>query len=463
MAFVFRIECLVFLVASPLIIGHQSLSFSSNKQKIIHVSPSGFDIPGCGYVLSPCRTLFHVFTTYRDLNDTTLQIRGTLQLNKSYSFENLYNFRISGSRDAKLEMSQIQCTANTGLLIKNSRHIDLMGFKMKNCGSEWLDFNKSATHIAALYFSNCSTVQLFSLHMIQSVGRAVVMEDGAGEVIFRDCVFANIMNYYAGFGNLISSQLTGGGVYLRLTKSSSRHKRLSLDRRSYNNNFKFINCCFKNNKFQKLLKSNITHFEPANRGGGLAVLFEGKASSNTIEIITSQFSKNKAHYGGGLYVHFGCSTTNNNVLIRKCRFEKNQAETEGGAVFMKFENVLNYRKTLFPHQFIFQNCRFENNTSVSGGALSVYGTNNFECLALPSTKHYFLIKFKKCYWLRNVATFGSAISAFCSSQSELGPHVLCGLMLQDCNISNNVVTTAKNQLLVGGGAVFTSMVPIILR
>ena len=464
------------LVVSLFMLFLNSYEFSS-KADTINISPSGKDSSGCGNASNPCQSLDFVFSTVHDFNGTVLQLRGNLSLNESHRLQNVHDFGIVGKRlsTEHAEKIEILCRGNASLAFENSDRINLESFTLRGCGGVWYDSwserNKTGVPVA-LFFNFCSNIKLLSIDVLESHGRAVIMLDIAGKVTFKHCVFADNTpgdNVDEHPGN-VSCLPVGGGVLLKLTTKGDVHQNISSQHQvlhNDNNHYIFVNCIFQNNRVKSFSLKNANNCsipKSLDRGGGLGISFEGNASHNIIEIFLSKFTGNEAEHGGGLYVQFSSFSQHNTLEIGRCTFEQNFAGMEGGGACLGTHNP-KLTEALIPHSFNVYDCSFENNTSVWGGGLSIFGETGRTGTGLPNAKfNYALIK--NCQWFRNEGTVGSAIAAFLTNlnEDEIGPSVPYHLKLENCTIGYNKVTVRPgSRLIIGQGAVFSVMVPIILR
>ena len=101
------------------------------------------------------------------------------------------------------------------------------------------------------------------------------------------------------------------------------------------------------------------------RGGGISVVFRGRAANNTVQIERVQLEKNMAQFGGGMYLAFYGSTSNNNVTVVNSEMVTNTAlsainiSTSGGGVFMELVG----RKATYPfnNTVAISSCKFTSN------------------------------------------------------------------------------------------------------
>lgn len=161
-------------------------------------------------------------------------------------------------------------------------------------------------------------------------------------------------------------------------------------------------------------RTNLPGHSDFNAGGAI----HGNAS--TIQISTTRFENNQAGYvGGAIYVIGPYGTPDMKLVVRDSLFTGNSVvknagsktdPTTGGAVFMEDNTDAH-----------FYNCRFTNNTSQQGGAISSYRTTT---------------EIKNCVLLNNTATGGP------QNGEGLGGHII---VLSDDNPDNSTNTGTVNR------------------
>lgn len=144
-------------------------------------------------------------------------------------------------------------------------------------------------------------------------------------------------------------------------------------------------------------------------GGG--IFSNGRFDGTSAPIIENcQFIENQAGNGGGIYQDGG-SLIDWPTQIIDCVFRENIGNTEAGAIF--------FQNTHSAHIQIVQNCIFEKNTSVGGGALLI---NDFTDLG---------ITFSDCHFIENNAESTGGV-LYSESYSQGG-----GFHFLNCVFDNN--------------------------
>ena len=112
---------------------------------------------------------------------------------------------------------------------------------------------------------------------------------------------------------------------------------------------------------------NVSQIIPG--GGGLLVVFRGKAVHCQVEIENTLFSNNNATFGGGLYFEQSNTAIRNKYTVTNSNFTRNKAgQTGGGLIFTQWDNASSFIT-------IFKNCIVSENESKRGAGMNVFLMN----------------------------------------------------------------------------------------
>ena len=464
--------------------------------KTIYVSPKGKDKQSCGRSDSPCHTIDYAISSARQTGANSTQIsaaRGSYKLANSFSFKHINNFGLWG-QGTKPDDVEIICKGNASLSFVLSNNISVKGVTLQNCGG-WRTSSVKAPKPytgldgvqfrVALDFRYCRNVQLFNVKISLSPGLGVNFYDVGGVVNFTNCVFADnrAANDNGSKANTqrksneeglhtkqIERVYSGGGIYLALDPYG--HNTVNItpsehDSYQHNNTFVFQNCSFLRNEAVWSNASIAAEFVdtpelPFSRGGGLAVFFRSNASGSTISIDSCLFSGNRASWGGGVNVWMGEKTQNNRLAVENTKFENNKGDQAGGGLRMS-----NLIKETQQHLNLFtvNNCLFVNNTSVWGGATSIFGSSIPGKCAKHTDADLTQFSFNRCRWTGNTGTVGAAFGAFLKNQNEdqIGPQAPYHTSFNGCTFLRNHVLRLRVLVAIGEGTLYSVEVPLIFR
>lgn len=439
----------------------------------------------------PCHTIDFAFNFSRQKSVKFYLASPTAiyPLTKAVLFANEDNISILGNNEMYPVIPTIICDESNeaGLAFLNSSNILLKSLKFLQCGalqnSTTKNFSSDSNctfllHFrVALYFSNCTDVQLHHVRVNNSSqATGVVMYNTVGKVILNECEFIN--NQVDGSENLYG----GGGFAVEFTychpgSESCNDKEYSpVGRKNHNASYYFSRCLFQNNRALGqssetvsafILPLNTTH-ESFGRGGGLSVYFKGDATNNSIIVDNCRFIENKAVWGGGLLIEMDDNTMNNTVNVSHCHFERNYCNfadeygTGGGA--------LRIATTMYFWDFTYQNrnssrsvvgvinCNFTWNKAFEGGALSIALARQGKSYPSQATQ----ISISECTFQSNVGRIGSAadISLYPFFIEGNLPHVVFSSSNKFHNNSVELGYKQRVSHFVGMGAVYVNRIPV---
>ena len=471
-----------FIFASCVLLRAPMLSLQAEQQKIVVSQENGTDNSTCTREKTiPCRTLNFALRYVE--NDTLVYLesgRYSYNLTEHFSFDNKSVIGFEG--DQKSNFVWIDCHLNGSLSFQNSVKIKFKRIALRGCGGKHnstvgVAF-KNHSHIpflSALFFVYCKDVIIENCAVVESPGIGANFYDVGGEVVISHSTFEN----NGPTENATSTQniaIAGGGVYVEFTFKGGLYPynrdHLELAEFDSNSTYIFHNCTFKNNvapdqNFSTMIDNpeGDDHF-PFGRGGGLSVFVKGAAESNMLNVSLCNFEDNHALWGGGFFVEYHDEAQNNTVHVVNCFLKNNNASYAGGAI-RSGSRAKNDTLQLLANQFIHENCIFENNSAIFGGAVSHHAVLSF--LKDPTGKPHH-IRYINCQWINNQATMGSAIGLASppsinglGDTSGRGPLLTYRVDLQDCNISGNAIVLSEDEKVIGQGTIYSYSVPVIFR
>ena len=468
-----------------------SLFLKCASEKDIYVSPDGNDSSNCSASFK-CKTLDRALGLARGLNSTRILLsKGNYSLNTSHSFTKIASFGLLGntSYDHDVQIScQIACEPNVSLSFTFSENISVEGVKFRKCGgwhpssagmNEQYAYFKGAKFKTALDFRYCRNLRISNVEICSSPGLGANLYDVGGVVNFTNSLFAD--NYAlneSSYDRWIfispdgSYVYSGGGVNLMLNQYSHNMWNVTPgehDSYQHNNIYEFSNCHFMRNRAMWLNDTKDdngmnTLKLPFNRGGGLAMYFQGNASGCHIKIQSCVFANNKASWGGGFQVEMKDKTENNSLEVRATVFRENFASFAGGGA--RLGSLPEKHVQLRINRFEMTNCSFVSNRARLGGGASLYGatiprmcTNHTD----PVVTQFF---FKNdCSWIGNIGAVGAAVSAFLINRNEdlIGPEIPYRVCFENTVFRSNKVVSLHHNLVIGQGTFYSQQVPLIFR
>ena len=167
----------------------------------------------------------------------------------------------------------------------------------------------------------------------------------------------------------------------------------------------------------------------------LRIYISNNASSNNVSIDHCTFSDNIAsRWGGGLFVSIHDPSRENSIVIQNTNFSNNTSHMSGGATNVGFECSHEENNVCLYNTFLFQSCRFINNSAIFGGG-SLFSSTPIRNKIITSNK----IKYTDCIWMHNSGHFGSAIIILSGLYSFHSEGVRPTPELEDCKIVSNYI------------------------
>ena len=429
--------CLLFCLLLAAVAVPEETDFSH----VIVVSGNGISNSSCWYGRETCTLELALEGAHHFNSSVMISIQPgqyNLSDNSYNSFESTRDIAIVGNVTsfASYVYSNhssivIRCLPGAGLSFLNVTSVKIQNVMFDQCGalhnSTSRDFMELKTRPylefrAALYLIFCRDLHISDIKIVKSIGTGMAIIDTSGNNTIENSEFSENKAF-----RTTNKMPGGGGVYIEFSHcipgDMSCETGVSNIPLQYISNatYKIANCVFCNNSVSTgefHLKYYL--YRPGNnsftfgKGGGLALIFKGSASSNYIEVESCNFKNNEAEIGGGMYISFADKSQNNIVNVALLNVTTNHCckqstlfpvhGSEGGGIAIYY--LLDGNKTQ-NNSITFESCEFSNNLAYYGGGVSVTSTSVKEMIALTNT-----VNFDCCNFTKNIARTGSAIDVF---------------------------------------------------
>ena len=308
-----------------------------------------------------------------------------------------------------------------GIVINN---IDLFGCGALQSSTSTNISAHSATFLeirVALFFSDCRTVTLTKVRVIESPGTGVVMYNPLGVVNIDKSQF--LSNGFSGGKKVMYG---GGGLVIDANYEASSELSCTITSSNFTHNTDNSG-----NKlvFWSLSSSHDRGYFGLGRGGGISLMFRGEAVNNTVQLDNVSLDGNTAQFGGGLFLGFLDNASNNKVYMDNSWLQKNAALvdnvtllsdlTKGGGVSISLMAGASDSNAV-----VISNTNFVSNEAHTGGGIAVNVLHNSSYKhigpAYVETGNNLLID--NCKFTNNAAFQGA--SAYFSQNSNCGQTVL---------------------------------------
>ncbi|XP_065910912.1 uncharacterized protein [Dysidea avara] len=387
--------------------------------------------------------------------------------NKMHQFWNCKDFTIAG---VDYYNSTIQCNVTgAGFAFFNASQISISNISIKYCGTTQnsTSYNPVANNMsmvtAALYFAFCQNINLTGMEVTFTNGTGVVMYNTYGDL--------NVINSSFWFNKNVNGKHGGGGFYAEFCYCDPGYTDGCVQHMNSGAKYIFSNSGFHYNKASDGSERNNTFIFPSEttniafgRGGGLSLLFKGRANTNCVVIDNCIFEGNYATWGGGLFIEFQDATYNNYVSIERTKIENNICEvffdsnhgTGGGGARIGF--IFFSPKSVQSNSVKFENCSFTGNSAYWGGGLSFYTPPESDIIKATNT-----LNFINCTWTSNHAVLGSAVDLSVWHPNKTG--VLSTVVFSKCSFANNtnqpyVKNVFNFESSIGTGTLYSDSIPL---
>ena len=317
---------------------------------------------------TPCRTMVYALGALWDTKNYNETLFTFSIEDQVYSLEERVNItQTSAEKSVYLQSSNttgrsvIHCgDSSAGIEIGTP---SINAGKTRNIYFQNLEFQNCGPRFAAVVFVWNSENINFTNCMFKHNNQAGINAFDSGVAIESCHFFNNTSN-----GNSSSQRYTeglpssgGGGAGFLFYNA----KNLSLTVR---NSIFDSNSAVMNEAACPIVSSyNVSQIIPG--GGGLLVVFTGKAVHCQVEIENTLFSNNNATLGGGLYLEQSHTAIRNKCTVTNSNFTGNKAgENGGGLFFSQWDNASSFIT-------IFKNCIVSDNKSRRGAGMIVFFMN----------------------------------------------------------------------------------------
>ena len=306
-----------------------------------------------------------------------MQSPGRYTLHQSVELKDISSFTLIAPLSTVIDCS----SGNAGISFIRSKDIHLRNIELNGCNA--LQYSTTfivkgnglsfAKFPVSLYFLSCSDLTIEHVVIRNSPGVGVVFINTIGESILLNSIIANNGHKEKHGGGIVIeyAMCVPGNLNHCVTPNQTQVSKAVF----IINGTSFINNYAKSLNVFPLRNSGGDYFG-FGKGGGLSIVFKGKAKNNTISLSNLNFTHNTAQYGGSLYVAYtDCAVSNivtfedSFVYNSKTIVSPNHFETtaEGGGAMIMYGTMGN--------TFIGKSLTFVNNSAQSnGGSLSVHST-----------------------------------------------------------------------------------------
>ena len=441
-------------------------------QHVIQVNPQyGNDSKNCLEGLFGCETLGYALNGVNYSNTTIKLSGGPITLSTANTLCNLSNVTIVGNG---ITATTIQCNnTNSGLSFVEMKYLTIVNLTISNCSMLQNSTTWNGTSLvqypSAITIHNSTNVTIHSVSFTFNNGIALsIINTGGNVTIYRSTFDGNYVTDGVHPG--------GGGLYIEFPFCFSDNfpdsvpSQNDLNSNSY---YTISDCNFYNNIAVKInplvsFNKNLTLFpcgeQTFGHGGGMSVFFRGNSSSNTFNIINTDFVNNTAVWGGGLFIEFHHYASGNIFIVESSQFSNNSCidsdnpdGTVGGGVQIAYTP---YDSLVLPshNNVTFSHCNFTHNTAYWGGGVSYVIVTELHATGTNS------LYFTNCQWQHNEAKFGAGVDL--SLYRSLTSGVAQAVVFESCSFSNNsaVYNIMTGQFeLQGAGTVYANSIGIHLK
>ena len=329
-----------------------------------------------------------------------------------------------------------------------------------------------------MFFAYSINVTVEDCEITGSPGIGMVLYDVGGEVNVNQSVFSrNSPDPDNNCSSHHNYSRAGGGMYVEFTFDGALPPFNATDpeRFAYQNNNSFLleGCTFEENYapdqcfMNKIEYPSGNDHMPFGRGGGLSFFVKGNSSKNLITIRNCTFRANKAVWGAGMFVETQGATEHNTVLIVQSSFNDNNSTTGGGGLRT---GIPIWKGQFRANKIIIEDCIYQNNSAIRGG-----GASHYSPFYHPVDAHdnYRRIIFRRCIWINNGATLGSALALIKSADmttpvDNMSPNPKGKLLpyiasLENCSFTSNYIIQTEDKIVIGQGALYTYKFPLIFQ
>ena len=354
----------------------------------------------CTYLSPRCSTAVfcRLEEAFRCIKSSTELIISDIELFTSVTITNRSDICIRSDSN----ISKIVCnnSRNTSITFKSIHNLCLINIAIERCGNVPpinFTFDDDSVFYGALLINKSTNITLDNVHIKNSIGGGVRIEDTSNEILIQKSSFTENPIMELDSASHRDKVRYGGGLYVKLD-TSSQYSIFHLEK-----------CVFQNNKITKT--DSVPKFDPKHTTFGGGAYFNVRASDVYINIAESKFEGNQAGYGGGLSILFRDCAYNNTVNIYNTTFNSNNVNGPfvqfGGAfLLMMTPPTVNNTSCMTNFHTELNNVTFQENKAwIGGGAAFLASRINTNDI----TSRRSSIKIKNCTWSGNKAQGGAAV------------------------------------------------------
>ena len=335
----------------------------------------------------------------------------------------------------------IRCQPLAGLAFFQSDNISINNLSLISCGKlQNISEGYSCYSIqVAILFAICKSIYLNNVHIGESNGTGIVTYNPNGNVSIIGCFFSHN-------GLLVEQKIIYGRGGLVIVAGRSTFQSF---------------CIITNSTFTDNTATGSGHWiNPSgfDIGGGISVVFRGKATNNTVQINRVHLNSNKAQFGGGMFLAFYNNASGNTVTMENVEVTNNEAFLKkssfasGGGVFIGYAAI--GTNNPFDNVIAISNTSFVSNEADVGGGISVNLVYSAD--GCPTTSNKLLIE--SCTFDSNTAFQGS--SAYLSQSGKCSQPLLDTIICCSKFINGNCGTILKHGFILRCfGNVFLDSLP----
>ena len=318
--------------------------------------------------------------------------------------------------------TQIQCSGEAGMSFVEVYNVTLINVTFSRCGAVRATTSRNSSGFlefcVGVYFLLCSNLTLRQVSLNESEGVAILVYSSGGDNMFDQLEVRNSVSHTERYP-------AAGGLYIEFSyciPSPGNCTALSYDDRGRVNDamYHITNSTFVGNigsssnltdNIGPVFSHGVNH-SLVGRGGGVAVVFKGHASRNTVVLDHCTFTGNRALWGGGLFVSHQDNSFKNTVTVTNSHFTGNVADTYksanqttitgGGGAWVEF--VFYTSDTVKSNTMVFNGSTFRGNSARFGGGVGF--TTSREPMVPQATNS---LRFSECTWQKNTAQSGAAV------------------------------------------------------
>ena len=409
--------------------------------KVIYVDcVNGSSSEECGTRKEPCSTFALAAGALQNNTCISIPTSRSCPLNQVVNITGYSNIEIAGNAGLALV-----CTGkNAGLYVAVVENLKLVNVTFRGCSAlhDSASVNVSSQTLAmakihvALYIINVTDLTLQSTHFHSTSGMGLAVYNTNGNVSVTDCEFVNNFvrdnESVGGGGMLVHYSFCTPGLTMCDPTTNIRNR---------NNNIVIDSCHFEGNRASNS-DSVVFHREKGSytyglgEGGGMAVVFSGNSSSNTVLMQNLVLYNNSAQFGGGIEILLKDNAKSNIITIQDTMLEANRATDDGGGLRIAIEF---YECSLCASEnsLLVRNTRFLSNSAAWGGAIEYFSSRG----KTAATNN---ISFYDCTWDSNSADVSAAaVDIALNSFNVQNPTPLPTPLFHNCTFVNNILRSSQ--------------------